>query len=419
MSNSKAKTGSHQYGLRQRRPDMPMDAQLHGDDVFLTQCAAVDLGQNQDEYTSSSDIELGQKARTSSSDTDSDGDHVSHINKTRENRKTMPERDRETAPKRLHSPERTEQSVINEQILVQLQAIGHRLDVIEQTSKKSRVRSGDKGSKVKSKRVKTSTKPASTTMADVSWSATVPPVAGVSQLGLPSLQTLRTEMQIQQQVEQRLKEITDLSATGMDNKLRSQRGGVEVFVKNKVRWPHEFVLAGNTKERISYNQLNLLQWMAGFCRNMKDESNVDLRNCMLDYVIALLDDAQDFSWQAAKASHAVLLCRMEQGEVAGWSDLEKIDRIRRANAQKHTQAGSAPPLFQTAKKRNYSVGKSTKTMPCIYFNEGKCKFQKSHETAGTFFRHICTACMAADGKANNHPEVDCRNRSRQFQSKNE
>ena len=40
---------------------------------------------------------------------------------------------------------------------------------------------------------------------------------------------------------------------------------------------------------------------------------------MLDYVIILLDDANDFSWSSAKASHRVLLCRIEQGEVAGWS----------------------------------------------------------------------------------------------------
>ena len=46
---------------------------------------------------------------------------------------------------------------------------------------------------------------------------------------------------------------------------------------------------------------------------------------MLNYLIALLDDSNDFSWQAAKASHAVLLCRMEQGEVTSWSDTEKIE----------------------------------------------------------------------------------------------
>ena len=44
---------------------------------------------------------------------------------------------------------------------------------------------------------------------------------------------------------------------------------------------------------------------------------------MLDYVISLFDDANDFSWDAAKASYMVLLCRMEQGKVKNYSQTEK------------------------------------------------------------------------------------------------
>ena len=47
--------------------------------------------------------------------------------------------------------------------------------------------------------------------------------------------------------------------------------------------------------------------MAGFCRILKEESNVENKEHMLDYLIQLLEDANDFSWDAAKASHAVLL----------------------------------------------------------------------------------------------------------------
>ena len=49
---------------------------------------------------------------------------------------------------------------------------------------------------------------------------------------------------------------------------------------------------------------------------------------MVDYLISLLDDSNDFSWQAAKASHAVLLCHMEKGEETSWSDTEKNHWIR-------------------------------------------------------------------------------------------
>ena len=103
-------------------------------------------------------------------------------------------------------------------------------------------------------------------------------------------------------------------------------------MKNKVKWPHKYVLLGSSKERISYDHLSTVQWVAGFCRIMKEEENSDVKDCMLDYLVALLDDAQDFFGEAAKASHAMLLCRMEQGEVESYSDVEKTDQIRRANA---------------------------------------------------------------------------------------
>ena len=86
--------------------------------------------------------------------------------------------------------------------------------------------------------------------------------------------------------------------------------------------------------------------MAGFCRTMKEEQNSKMREYMFDYLVSLLDDAQDFSWGAAKASHAVLLCRMEQGEISDYSCMDKIDRIRRANAQRH---GSPKNLSVTQK----------------------------------------------------------------------
>ena len=43
----------------------------------------------------------------------------------------------------------------------------------------------------------------------------------------------------------------------------------------------------------------------------------------------LMEDATDFSWQGAKAAHAVLMCEMERGTVR-WENGDRIDRIRTA-----------------------------------------------------------------------------------------
>ena len=85
---------------------------------------------------------------------------------------------------------------------------------------------------------------------------------------LPDLAALRQDAFIQIKVEQRLKELTALQ-TGTEQKIKSQRGGVEVMLKNWIKWPREFVLTGSAKERVSYDQLTPVQWMAGFCRTMK------------------------------------------------------------------------------------------------------------------------------------------------------
>ena len=73
--------------------------------------------------------------------------------------------------------------------------------------------------------------------------------------------------------------------------------------------------------------------MQGFVKNVLDESNLEMRECMLQYLGNLMEDATDFSWQSSKASHVVLLCEMERGRV-NLEDTTRLDRIRRAHAHK-------------------------------------------------------------------------------------
>ena len=59
---------------------------------------------------------------------------------------------------------------------------------------------------------------------------------------------------------------------------------------------------------------------------------------MLDYLISLLDDSNNFSWTSTKAHHAVLLCQVEQGEIQNYTQVDHINRIRLA----HTQRAGPP-----------------------------------------------------------------------------
>ena len=301
------------------------------------------------------------------------------------------------------------QSVINSQILDQLQKIGKRLEKIENVECK---KTSDK-SKIKTSKGASKSKKLVSAKSDLKSDAK----SELHHSNLPTFDSLKEDAVIQSKVEQRLQELSELAKTGTIQKLKSQRGGqVEVMVKNRVKWPHEYILSGLNKERVSYDQLSVTQWVAGFGRTMREESDPEIKQHMLDYMISLMDDANDFSWVSAKASHAVLLCRIEQGEVRSYSDVTAIDRIRRANAQKHVpnQTGTSPQTSNFPKK----FGKITKSMPCTYFNQGTCLQKKSHETRGVLYKHICASCFASAGKTFPHAEVECKNKHK-GQSKNE
>ena len=151
-----------------------------------------------------------------------------------------------------------------------------------------------------------------------------------------------------------------------------------------MKFYHEYVLSGSTKERVSYDQFSVIEWVAGFCHTMKEEKNFKMREHMLDSLVSLLDDAQDFSWGAAKASQTALLCRMEQGEIGDYIYTDHIDRIRRANAQKHV----------SPKKPNFDKTSSqTVTRTMTYFNQNSCTFSKTHETKSVLYQYICSHCF--------------------------
>ena len=297
-------------------------------------------------------------------------------------------------------------SLVNQQILSQLTAISYTLQKLEdkpvrKTTDKSKIKGSHAGQQHKSTRVNRT----ESTQAEKSTPALTTeccPQSGTGQI--PSLEYIRANNQIQRSVEERIKELQHLAKTGMsDNKIKSQRSGqVDVFVKNRIKWPHEFVLVVSQKERVSYDQLTMGQWMAGFCRTMREENCIQNKDAMLDYLISLLDDSNDLSWSSAKACHAVLLCRMEQGEIKDYTQTDLTDRVRRAHAQRHT------PSTQNFSKNATKRDKNGRTMICQFFNQGSCMHQATHETKGVLYRHVCNHCFTKNGKAFPHSEIECK-----------
>ena len=123
---------------------------------------------------------------------------------------------------------------------------------------------------------------------------------------------------LQKKVDRRIRDLDQSShLSGNDSKLKhkSKRGGnVDVSVKRKVSLPHEPILGGDSRQRVTYDQLSLTQWVKGFCKNILEQKSSDRREIMVSYLGDLMEDATDFSWQGAKAAHAVK-CEMELGSL--------------------------------------------------------------------------------------------------------
>ena len=204
---------------------------------------------------------------------------------------------------------------------------------------------------------------------------------------IPSLQKLRSDA-LQKRVDKRIRDLSKNS--GSPGKENEKRGGIEV--KNKVAWPHEVILGGTSRQRLNYDQLSITQWVQGFCRNVLDEKCNKCRKIMISYLSDIMGDATDFSLSSVKASHAVLLWRS-----LDWENLDRIDRIRRAHAQKHVSHQ------KTSWQKN-----ENKQHPwfCKFCQNDTCQFSTDHEVGGRIHKHVCAYCLNS-GKQLSHPEKDC------------
>ena len=68
---------------------------------------------------------------------------------------------------------------------------------------------------------------------------------------------------------------------------------------------------------------------------------------------------------------------MEQGEISNWSETNKIDRARHANGfQSSAPYQKSKKLQDQTQSQGQTQAKVTKTMPCVYYNDGSCSYQK-------------------------------------------
>ena len=167
----------------------------------------------------------------------------------------------------------------------------------------------------------------------------------------------------------------------------------------KVAWTHDNVPGDVTRQRVTYDQLSLTQFIQGFTRNFLDESDNKTGEQMMWYLNDLTEDVTEVLWASAKAAHSVLLCEKERGTVC-WSDTSRIDQITGAHAQKHNHFG----------KQNWATKGQDSKKPCYckLYQIGQCQFSKDDEYGGKIQKHISSFCLS-QGHISGHPEKECQN----------
>ena len=159
----------------------------------------------------------------------------------------------EKSPSTSGTSDQTAQTLVNQKILEQLTTIGKRLDALESNKCKKSIDKSkikNKKGKVGQQKVSLSAHAQSADTVLLQSASTVPSVTDTQTNvhSLPSLSSIRQNANIQQQVDQRIHELSLLAKTGTDAKLKSQRGGQLKFIsKIKSNGPMNMFWPESTK----------------------------------------------------------------------------------------------------------------------------------------------------------------------------
>jgi hypothetical protein len=189
----------------------------------------------------------------------------------------------------------------------------------------------------------------------------------------------------------------------------SRQGG-DFAPRVVVPWPQDFVLGAGRKNRLTYDDLDMLQWAQGCIAIIEKEEDAATMRSMLATLRSTLRDAQFHGFDAAKFSYGTLLSLMEDGTVS-WLDAQAITEERRSaliarGSQSHsrkTATGSNHSRYMNGLGGFRPGGVRPKgnspniagppggvtTRPCVYWNNGMCPQKGDHQGVSFFWKHIC------------------------------
>ena len=235
-------------------------------------------------------------------------------------------------------------------------------------------------------------------------------VGGQTAYGIPSLNSLRSTAVDQDKVQQRFNQLNgQVQAPHRGNDLSSNDDNRRKKVD--ITWPQNCVYVGPERNTVTYNELTLSQFTAGFLNSVLVETNALYRSNMIVYMAHLFQSINDIGFVSAKGAHHVLLKQMEEGLVT-WGDLHACNEIRKqytvmvptANATE----SSAPEVSKGKnKKGKKQYNQLPATIPCPQYQQNKCDLEDGHGRGAVTYRHVCKYCLYQFDKLANHCDKFC------------
>ena len=154
-----------------------------------------------------------------------------------------------------------------------------------------------------------------------------------------NLTCLRWNATLQKQVHQRLKALgiddsdydDEEEHKGMCRKKRAKSGRVKTasdFIKIEVEWPHYHVYrGGGGRKPAAYDELTVEEFVHGYLATvLEGKLSSSVQQLMLQHLRYLMWDAAEFSFDAARSCHSIVLQHLEQRRLT-WADQDKLQEL--------------------------------------------------------------------------------------------
>jgi hypothetical protein len=175
------------------------------------------------------------------------------------------------------------------------------------------------------------------------------------------------------------------------------------------------------KNRLTYDDLDILQWAQGGIAIVEKEENPAVVRSMLATLRSTLRDAQFHGFDAAKFSYGALLSLMEDSTVS-WLNAQTIAEERQSALiacgsqlhsrdllpSHHSRSMNGGGVFRSGGARSKNINNPNSpgswiiTRQCIYWNQGNCPQKGDHQGVSVFWKHVCRRCFESS-----HTDRDC------------